>query len=192
MHSFVKNYVARCAICQQAKINWHLTNPPPMPIKGSTARQPFTQISFDFITNLPVSNGYDLLMVMIDHGLSKGVILCPCLKMVNATGIAELLLQNVYWQFELPNKGFSDRDPQFTSRVFRELGQLLGIELAMSTAHHPQTDGATKQANQEREAYLAIFCANNPKHGPNSYLSWNSPTTRNHMQHRYDLHSISL
>ena len=43
------------------------------------------------------------------------------------------------------------------------MGCLLGIELAMSTAYHPQTDGATEQSNQEIEAYLAIFCANNPK-----------------------------
>ena len=33
----------------------------------------------------------------------------------------------------------------------------------MSTTHHPQTDGATEQANQEIEAYLSIFCANNPE-----------------------------
>ena len=33
----------------------------------------------------------------------------------------------------------------------------------MSTAHHPQTDGATERANQEIEAYLSIFCANNPE-----------------------------
>jgi hypothetical protein len=32
----------------------------------------------------------------------------------------------------------------------------------MSTAHHPQTDGATERSNQEIEAYLSIFCANNP------------------------------
>ena len=33
----------------------------------------------------------------------------------------------------------------------------------MSMTHHPQTDGATKQANQEIEAYLSIFCCNNPE-----------------------------
>ena len=33
----------------------------------------------------------------------------------------------------------------------------------MSTAHHPQTDGATEQANHEIEAYLSIFCCNNPE-----------------------------
>ena len=33
----------------------------------------------------------------------------------------------------------------------------------MSTAHHPQTDGATERTNQEIEAYLSIFCGNNPE-----------------------------
>ena len=32
----------------------------------------------------------------------------------------------------------------------------------MSTAHHPQTDGATERANQEIKVYLSIFCCNNP------------------------------
>src|SRR5271154_1709645 len=56
----------------------------------------------------------------------------------------------------------SDRGPQFASHAFKELGCLLKIKLNMSTAHHPQTDGATERANQEIEAYLSIFCSNHP------------------------------
>ena len=163
MHTFMKNFVDRCAACQQAKINWHPIDPPLMPIKGSTTGWPFAQVSYDFITNLPVSDGFDSLMVMVDHRLLKGVILCPCHKTINATGTAELFIQNVYQRFDLPDKGISDKGSQFALKVFKEMGHLLGIELAMSTAYHPQTDGATKQLNQEIEAYLAIFCANNPE-----------------------------
>ena len=96
MHMFVKNFVDRCAACQQAKINQHPTDLPLMPIKGSTMGQPFAQISYDFITDLPVSNSFDSLMVVVDHGLLKGVILCPCHKTIDTTGIAELLNQNFY------------------------------------------------------------------------------------------------
>ena len=32
----------------------------------------------------------------------------------------------------------------------------------MTTAYHPQSDGATEQVNQEIEAYISIFCTNNP------------------------------
>ena len=47
--------------------------------------------------------------------------------------------------------------------AFRELLKLLGIRSSLSTAYHPQTDGTTERANQEIEAYLAIYCASHPE-----------------------------
>ena len=108
MYTFIKNYTDGCAVCQQSKINQHLTSPPLMPIKGSLTGRPFAQISMDFITNLPESHGYDAIMVVVDHGLTKGVILSPCNKMITAEGTVELLLNNVYRCFGLPDKAISD------------------------------------------------------------------------------------
>ena len=117
----------------------------------------------DFITDLPISDRYDSIMVMVDHGSTKGIILEPCHKTIDALETAKIILRSLYKQYRLPDKAISDRGPQFASRVFKELGKLLGIKLAMSTAHHPQTDGASERANQEIKAYLLIFCGNNPK-----------------------------
>ena len=100
-------------------------------------------------------------MVVVDHGLTKGVVLSPCNKTITTKGTAELLLNNMYRCFGLPNKVISDWGPQFASRAFQELGKQLGINLTMSMAYHPQTDGTTEQSNQEIEAYLCIFCGNN-------------------------------
>ena len=61
---------------------------------------------------------------------------------IDATGTGTILLNTVYQRYRLPDKSISDRGPQFASQAFRELGQLLGIKLNMSMAHHPQTDGA--------------------------------------------------
>jgi transposase InsO family protein len=160
--TFVRNYVTGCAICQQHKINRHPINPPLLPIKSEHMR-PFSLMTMDFITDLPISEGFDSIMVVVDHGSSKGVILEPCHKTIDAAGTAKILLDSLYKRYGLPDKAISDRGPQFASHVFRELGRLLGIKLAMSTAHHPQTDGATERTNQEIEAYLSIFCANNPE-----------------------------
>ena len=112
----------------------------------------------DFITDLPPTNNYDSILVVVDQGLSKGVILIPCNKTINAEQTGQLLLDNLYKRFGLPEKIISDRGPQFASKAFIELLKLLGIKLALSTAYHPQTDRTTERVNQEIEAYLSIYC----------------------------------
>jgi len=84
----------------------------------------------------------------------------------NSEQIATLLHNNLFQRFGLPDKLISDRDPPFASNAFQELLKLLQIESAMSTAYHPQTDGATERVNQEVEAYLAIYCAQFPEDWP--------------------------
>src|SRR6516164_945641 len=162
MYTFVRNYVAGCATCQQNKVNTHPTTPPLTPIKSNGGR-PFSMITMDFITDLPVSHEYDSILVVVDHGLTKGVVLIPCTKTFGALETADALLRNVYRRFGLPDILISDRGPQFASRTFKEMGRLLGIELRMSTAYHPQTDGQTERLNQELETYLRIYCGNNPE-----------------------------
>ena len=51
-------------------------------------------------------------------------------------------------QFGLPRTIVSDRDAIFTSRFWQELSRLMGIELAMSTAYHPETDGSSERSNR--------------------------------------------
>ena len=83
-------------------------------------------------------------MVVVDHGLTKGVILIPCNKKINTLATANLYLDQVYKRFGLPDKIISDRDPRFASQLYQEIGRLLGVKLAMSTTYHPQTDGETE------------------------------------------------
>ena len=99
---------------------------------------------------------------MVDHGLTKGVILCPTKKTIDASGIVSLFFSKVFKRFGVYDKIISDCGPQFTSVFAKELGKLLGYELALSTAYHPQTNGETKLVNQEIETYLWIFCGTNP------------------------------
>src|SRR5271154_3074515 len=106
---FVKNYVTGCAICQQHKINRHPTNPPLQPIRSENTR-PFSLTTMDFITDLPKSDGFDSIMVMVDHGSSKGVILEPCHKTIDAASTGNILLNSLYQRYGLPDKMISDRD----------------------------------------------------------------------------------
>ena len=100
---------------------------------------------------------------MVDQGLSKGVILCPTTKTVDMDGIGDLLHENLYKKFGLPDKMLSDRGPQFAAKAFRATLKQLGITSVLSTTYHPQTDGTTERINQEIETYLAIYCHSHPE-----------------------------
>ena len=69
-----------------------------------------------------------------------------------------LLRNNLFKIFGLPDEMISDRDPRFAAHTFQELLKLLNIHSNLTTAYHPQSDGAMEQVNQEIEAYLAIAC----------------------------------
>ena len=72
--------------------------------------------------DLPPSEGSNSIMVVVDHGLSKGVILTPCSKTgLTASHMAQLYIDNVYARFGLPDKMISDRGPQFDSQFWKEL-----------------------------------------------------------------------
>jgi len=75
MTVFVKNYVMGCTVCQQMKVNTHPSFPGLMPIKGQENAKPFSQVTCDFITDLPETEGFDSLMVMVDYGSYQ-----PCLS----------------------------------------------------------------------------------------------------------------
>ena len=157
MQMFINNYVQGCGHCQHFKINCSPAKPAYQPIAGAKNTCPFVNCSRDLITDLPPVNSYDSILVVVDQGLSKGVVLFPCAKTITWEGIAELLQDNLFKKFRLPDRIISDRDPQFAARAFQELLKLLNITLSLSTTYHPQMDGATEQVNQEIEAYLSIY-----------------------------------
>ena len=95
LSSFIKHFINGCAICQQNKVNTHPTTPPLSPILSSSPL-PFKQLSVDLITDLPLSDRHDSIMVIVDHRLTKGVILTPCSKTIVATGIAQVFLNHVF------------------------------------------------------------------------------------------------
>ena len=100
--------------------------PPLSPIK-STATHLFVLISTNFITDLPDVDGFDSIMVVVDHGLTKGAIFIPCNKSIDALTLADLYLEHIYKQFGLPDKIISDWDPRFALQLFQEISRLLGV-----------------------------------------------------------------
>jgi hypothetical protein len=90
------------------KVNTHLMISPLSPIK-STTTHPFTIVTTDFITDLPKSEGFDSIMVMVDQNTMKGVIFIPTNKTVSAAKAACLYYEKVYTWFGLLDKIILDR-----------------------------------------------------------------------------------
>src|SRR5229473_1232309 len=96
-----KNYVTGCG-CQQHKINTHPSQPPLDPIESKSTR-PFAQVLVDLVTDLPDEGGHDSIMVVVDHGLSKGVIVTPCNKMITAEECAQIYFEKVFVRYRMCN-----------------------------------------------------------------------------------------
>ena len=112
---------------------------------------PWQYIGVDFVGPLPESmdrdGKYDMICVIIDQ-LTSMVHVVPTRQTYRATDVAELMFECVYKLHGLLERIISDRDSLFTLKFWKRLHRLLSTELRMSSAFHPQTDGATERANR--------------------------------------------
>jgi len=150
----VKRYVEGCNACQCNKN--HTEQPAGKLMPNSIPEKPWTHILADFITKLPLAQGYDSILVVVDR-LTKMVHFIPTTEKTSAEGLAMLFRDNVWKLHGLPESIISDWGPQFVAGLMRELNKMLGIKSKLSTAFHPQTDRQTERVNQELEQYLRMF-----------------------------------
>jgi len=152
---------------------------------NSIPERPWMHISTDFITKLPLVQGYDSILVVVDQ-LTKMVHFIPTTEKTSAEGLARLFRDNVWKLHSLPESIISDRGPQFAAELMRELNEMLGIKSKLSTVFHPQTDRQTERVNQELEQYLRMFINHRQYKGDRSrapgdssvnYNLWNIVTT---------------
>jgi len=122
----------------------------------SILEKPWTHILADFITKLPLAQGYNSILVVVDR-LTKIVHFIPTTEKTLAEGLARLFRDNMWKLHGLPKSIISDRGPQFAAGLMRKLNEMLGIKSKLSMAFHPQTDGQTEKINQELEQYLRMF-----------------------------------
>ena len=160
----MKRYVEGCDSCQRNKN--HTEQPAGKLMPNSIPEKPWTHISADFITKLPIAQGYNLILVVVDR-LTKMVHFIPTTEKTSAEGLARLFRDNVWKLHGLPESIISDKGPQFMAGLMRELNRMLEIESKLSTASHPQTNGQTERVNQELEQYLRMFIDHRQEQWPN-------------------------
>ena len=150
-------YVCGCGECQRHKVNNRPTKAPLQLIYPGDDASPFEVVALDFITKLPLSQGYDSILTITDQGCTKMTHFVPCNEAITAEETARIFLEVIVRHYGLPGKIISDRDPRFTSKFTRELCRTLGTQQNISSAYHPRTDGQSEQNNQWVETYLRFY-----------------------------------
>lgn len=134
MKQDIIRFVQQCDNCQRNK-HENLPYPgllQPLPVPDKV----WTHINMDFVESLPVSDGCNAILVVVDR-MSKMGHFIALSHPFTAKDVAQFFLDNVFRLHGVPATITSDRDKLFTSLFWKELFKLIGTNLQYSTAYHP-------------------------------------------------------
>ena len=154
MRNIIARFVRNCHTCSRSKSRRHVKYGvlKPLPVPS----QRWTNISMDFVTGLPTSDGSDAILVVVDR-LTKMRHFIPTTIEASAETVADLYINCIYRLHGIPDTIVLDRGPQFVALFWKLLCQRLQINCLLSTAFHPETDGQTEVSNAAMEQYLRAY-----------------------------------
>lgn len=133
MRKTVQEHVSTYVTCQKVKSETlapaGLLQPLPIPC------QVWDDITMDFIKGLPLSQGNDTILVIVDR-LSKSAHFLALSHPYAARTIADKFVEAVIKFHGMPRIIVSDRDPVFISHLWQEFFKMSGTQLKMSSAYH--------------------------------------------------------
>lgn len=153
------DWVRQCQVCQQAKhertVPGGLLQPLPVPDR------PWKDITMDFIDGLPKSEGFEVILVVVDR-FTKYAHFLPLKHPYTAQSVAAVFIDTIVRLHGVLAFIVSDRDKVFTSSFWKKLFTKIDTKLCYSTAYHPQTDGQSERVNQCLEQYLRCAVHDSP------------------------------
>lgn len=151
----VQRYVKSCSICTTTKSPRCLPPGKLMPLP--TPNRPWSHLAIDFLSDLPPSKGYTVILVVVDR-FSKSNRFIPFTSMPTALQVAEALFSQVFRHYGIPEDIVSDRGPQFTSQVWRAFMKKLGVTVSLTSGYHPEANGQAERAIQNLGRFLRTYC----------------------------------
>src|SRR5258708_6678486 len=154
LRRMVGDYIRSCTSCARTKAMHHkpygLLKQLPIP------SQPWESISMDFIEQLPMSEGFTAILVIVDR-LTKQSLFIPTHDMVDAPQLARLFLTHIFLKHGTLGHVTSNHRTEFVSHFFRSLGSLLSMKLHFMSGYHLEGDSQTEWINLVLEQYLWAY-----------------------------------
>ncbi|XP_076062488.1 uncharacterized protein LOC143037816 [Oratosquilla oratoria] len=155
MKKDVAEFVKNCHPCQiVGKPNETIPPYPLQPIK--VPFEPFSKLIIDIVGPLPKTKKGNQYILTTLSPTTRYPDAFP-LKNISAKTVANTLT-NLFTTFGIPEEIQSDRGSNFTSVLFAEVLKLLGIKQTLSTAYHPQSQGALERFHQTMKSMIRKFC----------------------------------
>jgi hypothetical protein len=138
LKNHVQKFVSEFLVCQQNKGETIKTPGLLQPLVIPS--QCWEEVSMDFITGLPKSEGKTIIMVVVDR-LTKYAHFFSISHPFKSSIVATKFMETVQKIHGVPKIIVSDRDPFFTGNFWTELFSCFGTQLAHSSSYHPQSHG---------------------------------------------------
>ena len=154
LHKDVVSFCRSCHPCQLAgKPNQRIPVAPLTPIP--VVEEPFSKVIIDCVGPLPKTRkGNEFLLTIMD--VTTRFPEAVPLRDIKARTIIGALV-NFFSRFGLPRQVQHDRGSNFVSGVFQEVMVELGISQAVSSAYHPESQGALERAHQTLKTILKTY-----------------------------------
>ncbi|GAU44250.1 hypothetical protein TSUD_399960 [Trifolium subterraneum] len=137
MKTEIAEFVSRCIVCQQVKIEHQKPAGPLQPLEIPEWK--WEHITMDFVTGLPRNQkGEDSIWVIVNR-LTKSAHFIAVKLTYKVSRYAEIFLEEIVKLHGVPLSIASDKDPTFTSHFWHAFQKAMGTRLRMSTSNHPQT-----------------------------------------------------
>lgn len=156
MNQTTERFCETCDICQKTKID-HTKKMGALRPSHIPSR-PFETVSLDLITGLPPlsQEKYTVVLVIVDK-LTKFGLFIPTHDTLTQEGFAKLFVERVVHMYGMPHRIIADRDQRWATDFWKTMVALHGSKMALSSSHHPQTDGQTEILNAMIEQMLRAY-----------------------------------
>ena len=152
MRKDIFKYIAAYQECQQFKYN---NAPTANPMQMHLVNEPWHTIGLDIMDSLPTTARQKRFILVVVDYFTRWIELFS-LKSTTSINMANILMNEVFSRYGLPEHIVSDNGPQFVSNLFKNFCDTLRIKQDLTANYHPQSN-MTERANRTLKPLIAIY-----------------------------------
>lgn len=150
----IDNAIRHCGSCQKQKLVRIKTRQPM--VITDTPSEPFYKVALDTVGPLPPTPSGNKYILTMQDCFFKYCLAVP-IPRETAHQVADAFARHLIAQFGTPKIILTDRGTKYNNQIFQYLSDIFKIKFNMTSAYHPQSNGALERSHQVIFDYLKHF-----------------------------------